>query len=347
MNCLLCGVNEATKSNTHYLTDSIIRPALNVDGKGERDIGLYWILSTGRAGLEFGFQQSTSVAKLEEILGRPATDEEIAASIAETAFSVDDHFCPPCEDHFGKIEEPFTREILPRFRGADLTGIQEISIEEVRLFRAFFLLQVYRSAVCDEMFNLPEETLVDLRHLILNFLTVDIAELTKYPLTVTYLQTTGGPVAYTENQVGFAVNDESQIILMNDFVIQFFESKENVKCIDFNGLNDPSDFEDYLNANETVFQVKVLSNKQRREFSYPGYQVFSDKIKAYFQAKHIKRFRQPANPRIVGHFMYLLSDETVDIPLGVRYGEERLEVIANTILEKIASETAKHRHRRK
>jgi len=76
MKCLLCSVNEATKKNTHYLTDAIIRTALNAEGGNSRETGLYWGLSTGKAGADFGFQRSTAIAKLEEILGRSPTDEE-------------------------------------------------------------------------------------------------------------------------------------------------------------------------------------------------------------------------------------------------------------------------------
>lgn len=346
MKCLLCGLNEATKKNTHYLTDAIIRTALNAGGGNNRETGLYWGLSTGKAGTDFGFQRSTAIAKLEEVLGRSPTDEEIAQAIANTAFSVDDHFCPSCEDHFGKIEVPFIRDVLPRFRDADLTGVQELRIEEVRIFRAFFLMQVLRSALCNETFNLSDKVLDDLKQLVLNFETVDVAEFTKYPLLITYLETTGGPAVYTENQVSFAVNKESQIILMNDFAIQFFETPGDVKCVDYHGLNDPTNFNDYLNTNEDAFIVKVMSDEKRKVFLFSIYQVFVEEWKSYFQVKHAKRFKQPANPRMTGHFMLLLSDETVDIPFGIRYSEERLEVIANIILDRIAHETAKHRNRR-
>jgi hypothetical protein len=343
MMCLLCGKNEATKSNTHYLTDSIIRTALNPGGGNKSRTGLYWQFSTEKAGLKFGFQQSTFDLKLEETLGRIPTAEEIAEAVGTTAFSVDNHFCPPCETHFGEIEKPFYDNILPMFRGTELTGVKELDIEDVRSFRAFFLLQALRSALCDETFTLSDEVVTDLRHLILNFQTVDVTEFTKYPLSVTYLQTTGGPATYTENQVGFAVNEESQIILMNDFIIQFFETPNDVTCVDFSGLNDPANFDDYLNLGEDVFNLKILSNEQRRAFLYPDENIFSSRMTAYFQARHIRRFRQFASSKMVEHFKCLLSDETVDIPDGVRYGEERLEVISNTILDRIAKETAKHR----
>ena len=348
MTCLLCGSEyEQLKKNTHYLTDAIIRTALNPEGGNKRGTGLYWKFSTEKAGLKFGFQQSTFDLKLEEALGRAATKEEIAEAVGKTAFSVDDHFCKPCEDHFGEVEKPFTRDILPRFRETDLTEVQELAVEEVRIFRAFFLMQVLRSALCDETFNLPEEVIVDLKKLILNFQTVDIAELTKYPLVVTYLETTGGQEVYTENQVGFAVNKESQIILMNDFVIQFFESPKDVKCVDFNGLNSPNNFHDFLNLDEDIFKVKVMSNEQRRDFLYPDRNIFSDRLVAFFQARHLRRFKQFASPKMVGLFMHKLSDVSVTIPTAERYSDERLEVIANTILDKIALETAKHRYRRK
>ena len=347
MKCLICGSNEATKKNTHYLTDAIIRTALNAGGGNNRETGLYWGLSTKKAGADFGFQRSTAITKLEEVLGRSPTDEEITQAMANTAFSVDDHFCPSCEDHFGKIEVPFIRDLLPRFREDDLTGIQEIIIEEIRIFRAFFLLQVLRSALCDETFNLPTDVLDDLKSVILNFQTVAIGALTKYPLSVTYLETTGGPAIYTENQVSFAVDDESQIILMNDFVVQFFETPEVVKCVDFNGLNDPSNFGDYLNIGEDNHRIKVMSNEQRKTFLTECYRFYIEKLKTYFEDKHLKRFQQAADPRAVNVFLAQLSDESIEIPLGIRYGEARLELVANVILDKIAYNTARAHSRRR
>lgn len=82
--CLLCGKNEATKSNTHYLTDSIIRTALNPSGGNKSGTGLYWQFSTEKAGLKFGFQRSTFDLKLEETLGRIPTPEEISEAVATT-----------------------------------------------------------------------------------------------------------------------------------------------------------------------------------------------------------------------------------------------------------------------
>jgi len=208
-------------------------------------------------------------------------------------------------------------------------------------------MQVLRSALCNETFNFSDKVLDDLKQLVLNFKTVDVAELSKYPLLITYLQTTGGPAAYTENQVSFAVNKESQIILMNDFVIQFFETPGDVKCVDYHGLNDPTNFNDYLNTNEDAFIVKVMSDEKRKVFLFSIYQVFVEEWKSYFQVKHAKRFRQPADPLAVNIFLAQLSDESIEVPFGVRYGEERLEIVANTILDKIAYNTAKARSKRR
>lgn len=61
----------------------------------------------------------------------------------------------------------------------------------------------------------------------------------------------------------------------------------------------------------------------------------------------MKRFRQFASPIMVGHFMQMLADESKDIARGVRYNEEQLEVISDTILDKSSRETMKHRLWRK
>ena len=77
MICKLCKVREANKKNTHYLTDSIIRTCLNLDGSNTREAGFYFDISNNTPFVDFNFQRGTSVVELEKPLGRPATDEEI------------------------------------------------------------------------------------------------------------------------------------------------------------------------------------------------------------------------------------------------------------------------------
>lgn len=274
--CALCKNEEATKTNTHYLTDGIIRSALNVDGKSkssDREQGLYFEMDSAKLGIKPNFQQSTPVKKLDEVYGREVTDVEIKEAEKNTPFSVDRVFCPKCEAIFTIIENRFIAEILPKFRNADLSNKVIVEINENRLFRLFFLLQIYRSSVCDEDFTLPNEITDELREIILNNEAKSDDNIKKYPLSVTYLETLADENAkdkeierqkeFTANKVGFVEGENPYIILMNDFCIQLYED-DKINFYPFFGLNKVDDYEDYINQNEDSFKVKVLHNNERR-----------------------------------------------------------------------------------
>lgn len=70
---------------------------------------------------------------------------------------------------------------------------------------------------------------------------------------------------------------------MNDLVLQFFKASEAVKCVDFNDLNDPANFDDYLNVGEGVLKIEILSNDQGRDFIYPGWKAFADRMVPIFK----------------------------------------------------------------
>ncbi len=266
MICKLCKEREANKKNTHYLTDSIIRTCLNLDGSNERESGFYFDISNDTPFIDFNFQRGTSVTKLEESLGREATEEEIEKA-KEIPFSVDNIFCSDCEDIFTSVETPFIESILPRFRQTDLTGVERIEIAENKTAKLFFYLQVWRTAICEASFDLSEPTMEGLRTAILNSDSIDNEELPNFPFHVTYLQTVGDEMAYTNNFVGYTNDRNPNIIFMNDFVIQFFEDESLVRSINFYGLNQSNDLNQFINANNERILIKVLPNQTRLEIT--------------------------------------------------------------------------------
>jgi len=63
MKCKLCRNREADKTNTHYLTDAIIRPCLNPDGGNGREEGVYFDLEYSK--IESNFQRNSSIDKVD------------------------------------------------------------------------------------------------------------------------------------------------------------------------------------------------------------------------------------------------------------------------------------------
>lgn len=267
MICALCQKSEANKKNTHYLTDGIIRTCLNLDGHNGRERGFYFDLSNNKVFVDFNFQRATSIEKLESSFGRPITEEEIEKAKV-IPYSVDYVFCSECEDIFTAIEDRFISEILPKFRRANLSNTEKVELTDVKLSRLFFYLQIWRTSICSDLFKIPESIKENIRKMILHYDDIEEDILTGYPIAVTYLETIGEEAEYTTNYVGLTDDENPYIIIMNDFVIQFYESKDSIRFLKFYGLNSESNFKEFINIHENKFVVRVIDNNTRKEFLY-------------------------------------------------------------------------------
>lgn len=289
MKCKLCTINEPDKKNTHFLSDSIIRICLNENGENIREKGFYFDVSNDKAFIDFNFQRRTSYEKLTETLGREPSDEEITKA-KEIPFSVDYVFCSECEKKFTEIEEKFTHKYLEDFRSNKYKDLSKLEVSDYKIIKSFFILQVWRTAVADpSLFTISKDVHEDLRDIILNNSSIDASRLDKYPVFVTYLSTIDEKNGHTGNFVGYTSDENPNLIIMNDFVIQFFPGEEQLKYFDFYNLNNPQYFEEFKNIDSSKFTFKILSDEQRRVLLYDI--MVNDKIKALteFYAANFKR----------------------------------------------------------
>jgi hypothetical protein len=336
MTCALCRNRDANKKNTHFLTDGIIRSCLNLDGSKEREKGFYFDLSNDNAFIEFNFQRGTCIDKLKSSLGREVTDEEIdkAKSIP---FSVDNVFCSVCENYFTEIESKFISEILPSFRNTDLADKDTINLKDVKTVRLFFYIQVWRTAVCDDTLKLSADTAENLRQIILSYKTVDTNEIKHYPLAITFLQTIGDEAEYTTNYVGYTSDRNPNLIIMNDFVIQFYEG--SVRFFDFYGLTTEQNYKQFINFNEEQFVVNIFQNERRKQFLQDF--INTERVKQTIQY-YADRFRElwlklfGVHPPIQTTQEYLQALTSGDEFNVVKYTKEKvLEVTVEFIQRKI------------
>jgi hypothetical protein len=324
MLCALCKLREATKKNTHYLTDSIIRSCLNQDGSKDREKGLYFDLSSTTPFVDFNFQRATSVTQVGEALGREPSEAEIEAAV-KIPFSVDDVFCGICEATFTTIESAFSAKILPRLRGADLSNTDRVVLVDTKLARLFFYLQIWRTSVSTNVVQLSPATAEALRQLILNHEQVTAEGLKRFPLAVTYLETMGGALEYTTNSVGYTNHTNPNLILMNDFVIQFYEDADSISWFDFYGLNDTANFLEFVNYQEGQFIVRVMHDQERKQFmrvmhdTEKGNRVM-EAVQQIFVHGWNLAFKQPPPAQIQDEFLKRFALQ--DVPLGVKYTKE-------------------------
>ncbi|TQM50626.1 hypothetical protein BDE36_2373 [Arcticibacter tournemirensis] len=197
---------------------------------------------------------------LEATIGRKPTDGEIERA-KSIPFSVDYIFCTTCEDLFSQIENKFINDILPSFRRNNLSGIENITEPDPIAVRNFFYIQIYRSAVCEDILDFPDPFLEQMRVSILGK-TGDKS----IPLNVTYLQTAGETASYTENFVGFTSDKNPYIIFMNDFIIQVYEDSDKIHLNHFYGLNEEGNYKSYINHLEEGFTFRIFENAKRKNF---------------------------------------------------------------------------------
>ncbi|MCW3117864.1 MAG: hypothetical protein JWM28_1946 [Chitinophagaceae bacterium] len=303
--CKLCRERAADKKNTHYLTDGIIRSCLNEDGSNTREKAMMFNISWNKDSIEAKFQRSTSIDAIQRTFGREAKEEEIEGA-KSIPFSVDYVFCVACETIFTEIENKFTKDVLPQLRGNDFTGQKEISFEDIVTIRKFFLLQVYRTAICDPDYPIDNALIEKLRDIILTK-DDDPEVLKSIPLNITYLNTVGKDYEYTKNTVGIAVVGNNKVILLNDFVIQVFENIKDVAFVDLWGINERSDFKHFINYGEDIFRIKILDNKQRLQVWDKYHQERADKqvsfYKRTFTVSYLKKHHRPPAPKLVRAFI--------------------------------------------
>lgn len=327
MICPYCKEKEGNKSNTHYLSDNIIRTALNADGSKDRDKGLYFDMSNDSGAVKFNFQQSTPQVKLEDTLGREPSDDEIEKA-KKRLFSVDNVFCSECEKLFGNIEREFDNYVLPKFRSSPLIGIESLGIEEVAIIRKYFYLQLWRSSICDKTFQLPAEIEDDLTELLYNAENHKLGDYKEYPLSITYLVNQEEGVTKTQNLVGCISGGNPYIILMNDFVIQFYDSEKAVSFFDLYGLNDKAHFLDYINYREDSFIVKVVSDSERIKFNLEAMKASKGKaffmmLSDNFNRMYFAKFGEsPAQNILESYIKHLIGQ---DKPMAIKFSSRELE----------------------
>ncbi|RZJ92142.1 MAG: hypothetical protein EOO20_02785 [Chryseobacterium sp.] len=261
--CQCCRTNPANKTNTHYLTDGIIRNCLNELGSNKREKGAMFDISSSKTSIEFAFQRSTSQRAIIEGLGHEPSEKEIEEA-KHNAFSVDYVFCSACEEKFGEIERPFMEEILPKFRDKDMSGTTELVLVENIVIRKFFLLQIFRTSIAENEYWISEELENKLRSMIMDE-SADNTQILSIPLNISYLNTAGGDFDYTRNTVGIAYLENHKIILFNDFLIQFFEKPSEIIYVDFFRVNDKASVSYFTNFNEESFRFKVFDPIKREE----------------------------------------------------------------------------------
>lgn len=313
--CALCKEKDANKKNTHYLTDAIIRSCFDIEGRSSnkyREMGIYYDVSSNTPLMRFGFQRSTPARILYDKLDRMPTDEENEEAL-NNPYSVDYVFCSDCENLFCEIEKPFVENVLPKIEeyGKKQLDLMEVSqIDEIRTIWLFFLLQYWRSCVCDPNISFNEEITEDLRRIILHHKEIEMDELVKYPLSLSYIKTSE-PKNHTNHFVGFSTGRNPYIIVMNDFVVQLFDSKESIEYYSFFGINDEYNYKNYVNNNQNTLKIRFIQKEEWDAISLRYYEKEKlPKIEVLFVVICCILIRQAPSNNEIKDFRRFLGENT-------------------------------------
>ncbi len=309
MKCKFCGTNEPNKTNTHYLTDFIIRTCLNFDGDNKREKGFFFNVGNENSNIELNIQRNSPVHKIENEIDRLLTQTEIENS-KERKFSVDNIFCSDCENRFTEIENQFNGQLLERIRKTNCS-ITFSKSDQTTLLN-FIYLQVFRTAICHKSVNINKKVVEDLRNIL--FSKREHNTTGKFPILFIKLGMAEKP-DYTENLVGIKSDWNSITILFNDFIILFSTSIDLHSFPEFLiHLINYEEFLEYTNHNEPNFNILYKSRSQKRKFYYetigkPKIIKIIDENVSNFQILYTKLYQQkPSHKRIEEFRKYFTSN---------------------------------------
>lgn len=264
--CALCKEKKADKKNTHYLTDSLFR---SIGGDGKREFGSYYDISNNTVAMRYIFQRNTPYEKIVESLGREPKSQEIEDA-KRNPFSVNDVFCVNCERLFSKIEDQFTKLVLPIIENHALLHDDSIELDESRMMRLFCILQFWRCHVCNTGIRLKADVAEFFRESLRHAEGCDDALLKQFPISVSYVKRKK-EIGERNHYVGFTDSNNPFVVFLNNFVFQLFDSMEVVKYDSLYGINQEENYKEYINFNETHFKVKIIQPIEWEQISMEYY----------------------------------------------------------------------------
>lgn len=341
MICLLCRENEANQTGAHIITNSLVKNCLNVEGKTGRDDELIFTL-TGSATRDIYVGNTTPLNKIEEVYGRPMTDEELEHN--KNKIVVDNIYCRNCEKLFGKIESPFTAKILSKIRN---NKILKFSSNDNLLIRLYFYIQIWRaSSYKFEGWNLNNEELEEqLRILILNTcnmydegITEELQrEIVNFPLVINYLETPEGKKS--SNLFFIAKETTPFYFFFCDFIVEFLPFNQDPaihKMTNYFGINyNLQQIE--VNYKEDDFIIRHIPNERRKEINGLIFSEFGRIESEKLKDKCIETFKLQTGKEITQEELFLFRDiffkDFENIPIAEKWSDERFDKILQSIIE--------------
>ena len=107
--CCLCRQNNANQTGSHILPFSLIKEAVNQEGKISRDFEIAYSMSKNEFDENY-FGRNVTPEKIKEEVGKEMTDKDVSQNI--NPFIKDNFLCSFCEKRLEKLESLFASSVL-------------------------------------------------------------------------------------------------------------------------------------------------------------------------------------------------------------------------------------------
>lgn len=107
--CHICGEKEATKTNSHLIPSFLVTPVCSYNQSGRRDSELMFTITSNGQNVYTG--RDVPLEKYEEVFDTTKlTDERIENELKNNHATLDNIFCPSCEERLSKrLESPYSQ----------------------------------------------------------------------------------------------------------------------------------------------------------------------------------------------------------------------------------------------
>lgn len=332
--CALCQTKEADKKGSHIVPLFLIQTMVNEEGKKGRDKQISIELGALSTGLYFG--RSVSMEKVNQVLGREMTDEEIENQ--SDPFVLDNFFCSDCETRLSNIESHYSTLTSSITKYKDDLYVSKCQSKYSTLFWTSVIWRISASKIAGYNLGHEEEKL---RVILDETLTLKAGDLESKISESKILDSVGYCIVYCPDQndptsrLFMAVPhlNNPSCIFINQYVLIFnsrgqFRSARSNSFFGFDNYNKEEAFNPLKNENEIV---QVISSDDflpliRDIFKFKA-DVFQEKIQQLCHDIFLTLFKMPMPPTILGSVMHRIIHEDQSLPKANRYKIERMSTI--------------------
>lgn len=274
--CKLCKNAIADKTNSHILSHSLIKEAINYEGQNEREKEHSFSISPQNIEVYLG-QSALTPDILEKIYNKELSYEEIDEIVTKNTpnpYARDYIFCSNCEDRLGKIEGYFKENIYRKLKEGKPISNKNNTNLVIRVFTYSLIWRI--SLVRFNDFQLDAKIEEKLRVILDNCLSKNTSEMlenlaknkediTAYPLILTFLE--ASPESdMTENVIWVDLYAKMPyFFIINNLAIQFYTKESHTRSTprSFFGLTDLVKTKECVNFKEDNFKISVVNNENR------------------------------------------------------------------------------------